>query len=1110
MKGIVRAMVAAVLLVAGAYAQTSRGTVTGLVMDPSSAVVANATVELKNTGTGVARSTQPSEAGIYRFDAVDPGNYEISATAPGFKALKVAEFGVAAAQVASIDLKLEVGSTETVVDVTGEAAVLQIDSPVRSATIENKPIQDLPYATRNPVSIALAVPGVSTSRFGVGGQGSFSVNGTRNRSNNFLIDGMENNDISVAGQALQITLPEMIQEVSVQTSNFDAEFGRAGGAVVNVITKGGSNDFHGSAAWLLDVTNDDAITNTQGLDPAVQKRGKPLPGTENIWSGTIGGPIKRNKTFFFGAFSDDRQKSSGSATALAPTANGWAKLSSLFPQGTNPRVDLFRQVLAGSTATAQPTNIALGLAPGTGIDRGNVEFGTATVAYPNFQEIRLFSIRVDHNLSSRDQLSARYTDNYNPASPATLNWPGMGTSTFARQKNAALAETHTFSPTLTNELRLGYNRIDIFFPIDAESALAKTLPQYSIAGLTGAFGNSNTFGVISSLPQGRLANNYTLQDTVSKVMGRHTLRGGLDILRQRSRQFAPINERGSLTYNATSGNGAVYSGFANFIDDFGGTSGTASRDFGSPVYYPSLLRQQYFITDRWRFSNDLTITLGLRYENFGVPINSLKYVAFGGLFNVSPTSPYNGPWNTPSTVSPDNNNFGPSVGVAWSPSNGGALLGNKKSVIRTGYQIGYDSFYNNLASNAAVSAPNVNSQILTSVASAQNPRGMANLSANFPKPGVILPTAAQTLVIKNLVNPYYQKWSFGIQRELPSNMVMDVSYVGTKGTKLFMSEDFNPVVPASMQVFPSGYTAADFTARTGLTPQPRLDAMQGARSIRTNGGSSYYHGLQNSLTRRFKDGFSGTMTYTWSKTIDYVSDPFTTSNINVLSGSAIPTIFGGLPREKALSLFDRTHRFVITASYELPILKNRKDLAGKTLGGWQLSAFYNIESGVPYTVVNGIDADGIGGNNDRPDVNPFGTKGVRAVPGNSPTGYVNPDAGNAPIDPKTAQYIVVASNTALRTGNGGRNTERTPGRNNLDVNIFKTFAVTERWKLELRSEMYNILNHPQLGSPSVSPFSPAAGTLSSNTATGLPGRWLNPTFMDGGGRVIRYQLRILF
>jgi hypothetical protein len=316
-----------------------------------------------------------------------------------------------------------------------------------------------------------------------------------------------------------------------------------------------------------------------------------------------------------------------------------------------------------------------------------------------------------------------------------------------------------------------------------------------------------------------------------------------------------------------------------------------------------------------------------------------------------------------------------------------------------------------------------------------------------------------------------------------------------------MTEDQNPLVPTALQILPAG----PLPYNTG-----RYDPLQGIRQTRTNGGSSTYHALQASANRRFANHFLATASYTRSKTIDYVSDPFSTTGINVLALSAVPTVFGGLAREKAVSLIDRPNRFVLSSVYELPFLREQNGWIGNAFGGWQISGVYTVESGVPYTVVNGFDADGIGGANDRPDVNPNGQRGVRAVPNATNTGYVNPDLPGSPaIDPKTAQYVVLAANSG-RTGNAGRNTERTPGQNNLDASFFKYFRITERVKMELRAETYNTLNHPQLGTPSISPFSPGPGVLSSNAATGLPGRFLNPTFMDGGGRVIRYQLKFQF
>ena len=1084
-----------ILLAAGflggiSSAQTSRGTVSGIVTDPSGSAIASAAAVLRNTATGVTRDTITNGSGVYRFDAVDPGPYQVNIKSAGFRAAQTDTFQVTANQVASVDVKLEIGETTSTVEVSTDTAVLQTESPVRGDNIDSKRIVDLPFSTRNPVSLVLTLPGVSSNRYG-NGVGTFSVNGSRGRSNNFLIDGTENNDISVAGQAFQFKNPDAVQEVSAQTSNFDSEFGRAGGAVINTITKGGTNSLHGSVGYLLDVTNDDAITSLQSVDPRVVSRKQPNPGTDQWYFGTLGGPIVRNRTFFFGSYFEERQNSSGTSnfTVLSPSAR--ATLNSLYPAGTNKNVDLYNRVVGNTVATSQFTTVLLGNG------RPELQVGNGVVSYAAPVRDRSPTIRIDHKISDNDQLSGRFLLDDVVTGTASVSFTGFNTSQKNRYQNALISETHVFSPVLTNELRLGYNRITLSFPVDSVDPLAQTLPNYSIAGVSG-------FGIATNLPQGRIANNYTLQDTVTYIRGNHSIRAGLDLLDQRSRQFAPITQRGSVSYVA----GGGYSAFANFIDDFGGAGGTARRDFGSPAYYPKLFRQAYFVQDRWRVTSELTLTAGVRYENFGNPVNSLRTPAFTGLFNVDPVT-LTGPFNQPNKVNNDNNNFSPSLGIAYSPSFQDGplyfLFGNKKSVIRSGYNIGYDSFFNNIASNASTSSPNVVSTLFTSAVMAALPRGAGNFSSQFPQVArALLPTDSQSLVDKNLVNPYNQHWSFGIQRQVPGNIVIDMSYVGTKGTKLFAQEDLNPIVPAALRITPANVNP-NFTLTT------RLDPLQGSRVIRTNNGSSYYHAAQVNVTRRFSSGLVFNGAYTWSKLIDYNSDIFTQNNTPATS--VIPTIFGGLQQEKGLSLYHRAHRAVFTYVYELPFFRAQQGFLGRTLGGFQISGVTTLESGVPFTVLNGVDPDGISSDlgNDRPDFNPFGQKNVRAVPSvTSPTGYVNPDlAGTPPIDPKTAQFIALPAN-AGRTGNLGRNTSFTPGLNSTDATAQKNIRLTEKVGLQFRAEFYNVFNHPQYGSGSVSPFSPAGGTLQGNVTSTPAGRFLNKYLLDAGGRVIRYQLKLTF
>src|ERR1043166_3598277 len=1112
-----------------ALGQTSRGTVTGTVTDPTGAVIAGADVILTSTATKLSRTTKTNTEGLYRFEAVDPGGYSVKVNATGFGEVVSTGIDVRANQTSDVPAQMApAGQVETVNVAADAGQLLQSEAPVRGGNIDKARITELPFAGRNPVSLALTLPGVSTNRFGFG-VGTFSVNGSRGRSNNFLIDGTENNDISVAGQAFQITNPDAVQEVSVQTSNYDAEFGRAGGAVVNTVTKSGTDDFHGSVAYLGDSTRDDAITNTQSLSAAIRQRGHPPRGTEQYYAGTLGGPLLfphfgegepmwrydgRKRTFFFAAWQEQFRSASTQASRTVLTQTGRNQLRTLFPAGTNPRVDLLLDV----------TKNDIGARPGCPAPC-NIQFGTGSLFVPQTYRERQAQLRIDHKIGENDQFSARYLfDNQKDPVGGGITFPGFATANNNTYQNLLLSETHIFSPSWTNEARLAYNRILIDFPLNPDDALGLTLPRFDISTLS-------QFGIATNLPQGRVANNYVFQDTVTHLHGNHTFRFGLDLLDQRSRQFAPIVERGLLTFRS----GGGFTALGNYIDNFAGSGGGTQRDFGSPRYYPFLFRQAYFAQDRWRVSDSTTLTLGMRYENFGNAINTLQTAAFTGLFNEDPVT-FAGPYSQPNKVKDDNNNFAPTFGLAYSPSfeSGflGRVFGNRDMVIRMGYQLGYDSFFNNIASNAATSSPNVVATAIPSVVNAGAPRGLSNVTGALPlTPRPLSPLDSQTLVVANLVNPYYQRWSVGVQRALFGNLVIDASYVGSKGTKLYLNEDLNPSVPAVANAFNPGIqriTPAAFTGSRTCTPNTtgclisgRLDNLQGSRLIRTNGGSSIYHSAQLLATRRFTNGFSLTAAYTWSKLIDNASEVFTVADTNLPQQASFPSIFGGQAAERAVSFFDRPHRFSLTYVYELPFMRNQRGFIGHVLGGFQLSGVTTFESGVPLTVVNGQDADSIGGNLDRPDFNPNGQTGVRAVPAIATATvnpcsvavgavfYTNPDAGSACINPANAMYIGLLAGSGRR-GTLGRNTLRTPGQNNWNVNLLKRVNIGEAKFLEMRAEFYNVFNHPQYGTASVSPFSPGSTGVPANVFTSAAGQFLHPEFSDGGGRVIRYQLKFAF
>ena len=595
-------------------AQTSRGTVSGTITDSNGAVIPGAEITLTSDATGISRTTTTNGEGFYRLDAVELGEYTVAVAATNFGTVTRPKVVVSANQTSTVEAQLAPGTQTEIIEVTATAGEsLQSEAPARGGNISPRQISQLPIAAasanNNPVALALTLPGVSSNRSGVGIE-SFSVNGARSRSNNFLLDGTENNDISVNGQGSRINNADAVQEVSVQTSNYDAEFGRAGGAVVNVITKAGTNDYRGTLAFLYDTRSDDALTSSESRDAENRLRGEPPSGTEYFASGTLGGPVilprfgeggpavydGRGRTFFFGYYQERRQRSTSQAQFPTLTAAGRAQLRQLFPAGTSLNVDRYldlTQNAVGIVDPANPLNIALGTAGG--VDRGNIEFGTFTRNYAQLFTQRQYLIRLDHKISDNDQLSGRFFSNRDEDPAASPGLVGFDVSEVNRNYSFQTSYTRVFSPTVTNELRVAYNRIQFGFPLADPSGPAGTIPNvtFGIPAITTtsetAFGNTG-IGASPGFPQGRTANNYVVQDTATKVFGDHTLRGGVDFLRQIATQSAPFIARGQTIYSASTG----YTALANYVDDFGGTSGTATRDFGSALYFPSLYRTAAF------------------------------------------------------------------------------------------------------------------------------------------------------------------------------------------------------------------------------------------------------------------------------------------------------------------------------------------------------------------------------------------------------------------------------------------------------------------------------------------------------------------------------------
>src|SRR5262247_1318523 len=437
-----------------AHAQTSRGTVTGTVLDPSGAVIGGAHVTLTGVETGVRLSTDSNESGIYRFDAVDLGVYDLTVTQPGFATYVGTAINVEANRTTTVDPRLELGAAETRIEVSGESSeILTKDSPLRGGNFQPREVRDLPLTSLNPLSLTRTLPGAteaSGSRIwgggagGVSNGGGFSINGQRPRGNNYMLDGTENNDVWLSGEEQVFTIADAVEEVSVQTGNFGVEFGRAGGGVFNVVTKSGTNNLHGTLLWRYHSQRFDSISNLNRLTDIPQS-----VFSNNIFGFTAGGPVRKNKTFFFAAFQQNNLHSTANFPMRIPTADAVARLRTLFP--SNPRLDMYLDALGGLRGTGAPFNVALGLDPQTGTDRGSVQFATAAYVLPSISDGPQWLARIDHYQSEKHRLSWRYSYDSQlnlPGNPTmgTVGFPGFVQEITYSHHNFLFADSYAFDP----------------------------------------------------------------------------------------------------------------------------------------------------------------------------------------------------------------------------------------------------------------------------------------------------------------------------------------------------------------------------------------------------------------------------------------------------------------------------------------------------------------------------------------------------------------------------------------------------------------------------------------------------------------------------------------
>ena len=1063
------------LLSSSVLGQTSKGFVVGNILDPNGAVSVGAIIKITNISTGASRDSVSASDGSFRIDAVDPGTYKIEVSQTGFKTV-TRDMIVTAAQTTEAQFQLEIGMPSEVINVTsGDDVILQTQDGARVNTLSKREITDLPTPALNPASIVFTLPGVVDPGPLAGGfvQGNeFSVNGLRARANNQLIDGLDNNDNSIAGQFYIPALRDGYSEVTVLQSDYSAEFGRAGGAVVNIVTRSGTNQFHGS---VYDVLNNSAFNSLTASQRADGTR-KPVI-VENTFGFSLGGPIKKNKLFFFGTYQADRFRSGTDARVRVPTASGFNTLRSLFPVGTNPNLDRYLSIVGNLRGEREISSVALG------DGRPNIDFGETTVSSTQPVNDNQYLARVDWTPTQKDSIAFRYVlddQAFNNQFPGSSPFPGFEIDVPSLVQNFYANYTRSFSTRTSNEFRFGYGRFNVqFAPRDPEVGLAGPVFSFTGAGLGQGI---TSVGLPTGFPQGRLFNNYQFQDTISHTAGNHTLRFGADLNVQRSTQDIPFNSRGILTFAG----GGGFNSFGNFVDQFSGRGGGgAAIQFGSPTIFPNAFYQNYFINDTWRVKENLTLNLGLRYENYGTPFNAIRFPAFGG---------FDQPVETVVLQQRDNNNFAPRVSFAYQPRFLKGLFGENKTVIRGGFAVNYDFFFNNILSNTAATVPNSFgvTNFGASLPADTDPRGIAKFGVDsLPTTGSPDPLATINTIPSNLVNPQTYVYNFGVQRELPFNLIADVAYVGSRGTRLFINEELNPGIG-------------------GFNTLVRAFQNRGSVIARTNGGDSSYNSLQARVDRGFKSGLLLRFAYTFSSALDDVnSEVFATTG-----GSSISSDPFNRRVDRSRASFDAPHRFVATFIYEVPSLV-KSGFGHALLGSYSIAGTYRLQSGnVETPFVGGIDLNGDGNAfNDRPAIsnpnapqNSVGFSNFIAenfISGvTSRTGFS--DVNGNPVNADDVRFLVSES---IRTNLAGRNILRGPRQNRLDLSLTKAihtgFFGSDTNRFEIRFDYFNAFNTPQ--------FAPGTGDVTDTTFNNF--RFNSGNLNIGNvnaGRIGQFQLRYVF
>jgi hypothetical protein len=1102
----------AALGAASLCAQTiTTGDITGSVQDATGAVVPGATVEVKSLDTGAVRTQQVSQTGAYRFTTLPPGNYQISASSSGLKS-DFGKISISVGQVASLDLVLKPQSSQQIVEVTEATPLIQADNANLATTFDSHQLENLPAPGNDMTSYAFSTPGVTVSTGG--GYGNFSAFGLPGVSNLFTINGNDNMDpylnLNNSGASNLSLGANEISEAAVVINGYTGQYGRQAGANVNYVTKSGTNQWHGNAGWWYNsriMNANDWFNNATGT-------ARPF-SVSNQWAASIGGPAIKDKLFFFADNEGLRYVLASGGPVYVPTQNFSNYVLGHLASTNAAAVPFYQSGLnlyANSSGAARARPVTLVDDPsggyGCGDFAGVAGFGTAATpcantfrsTVNNLNTEWLLATRVDYNVSTKDRLYFRYntdhgvqatgTDPINSAFNANSVQPSYG---------GQMGWTRVISSTMVNQLLLsGTYYVALFGPPDIQNALNTFPTTWNFAD--GLFNNLG--GDDNTYPQGRKVRQWQLVDDYSITHGRHTIKFGTNVRKNFVSTYAyGANTSGLVTFNSITDfvNGA-------FSSDSGTGSNYAQAFTRIGAENLTMYSLGFYAQDEWKLRPNLTLTLAARFDrnsNIRCPsgcFNELATQPFGQLVH-DPNVPYSAIVRTnlkEAFPSVEPIVAEPRIGIAYNP--------RANTVIRGGFGIFSDLYQGLIADRLITNAPAVASfTTQNGLVAVGNPNSVfaavANSNAAFQNGfsnGATVSQLAATVpgftkpnfntVANKIYNPKYYEWNFEVQQGFGRNYVFSVNYVGNKGYQ-----------EANQTLFANQYSPIGFQGLPATAPDSRFSEIRELN----NTGFSNYNGLVTAFRWRPTSNFSGSFSYTWGHALDTCSnaciEPF-----NFLTAVGMRYQISPLG-QRALNYgnadYDVRHSVNANYVYTLPNTRFQNAWARNILGGWTIAGTVYWHTGYPFSVINsGVrGAGGIG------NAAGIATQQFLAdyLGGLSSTSCTSPNVACFP------QGAFAASDAQLNYGNLARNSFRGPGYFDTDMNINKTFALGEHFKLLVGANGYNLFNHPNFDLPvnnvALDNFSTINATVSAPTSA-------YGSFQGSAvsGRVIQSQIKLTF